>query len=481
MNSHTVVPLGDTDDIGGSCYYIDLGGRTILVDCGVSFRNSTQYPDFDLLGPGEIDAVFLTHAHIEQVGGLLRLEQTDAFATNAPIICTQPTAALLHVILQELVKEASLKVDPGTEPQFTSALLGRVLNRLEGVHFGKGEHSGIQYQFGNAGHILGSSWFSFNTEGHRTVFTGHLGKKGLLLDEFAELPTADSLIFETMYYPPDLNQSVDEARQLILDALEEATHQGTPILIPVDSAGMAQELLRLFQQQAVTEGLDNLEIFLDETIYNITQVHTNYLSDSYYSDEFLESVSDADITDFVPVGSRPISTQTQRETLFDDADEYDDTDAKIIITSGATFERGPAQFHLYQFADRLNEATIILPDYQPKDSVGGRLAQMEGENVEVTIRPMMSADFADSTQRQGVGFFEKTVKIPQSWITYLPSLGRYPRMGSVSNIIADVNPETVYLSHIPSEARKPLEETLATQFGASFITASRGVPFPKDR
>jgi hypothetical protein len=54
-------------------------------------------------------------------------------------------------------------------------------------------------------------------------------------------------------------------------------------------------------------------------------------------------------------------------------------------------------------------------------------------------------------------------------------------MGSVSNIIADVNPETVYLSHIPSEARKPLEETLATQFGASFITASRGVPFPKDR
>jgi len=481
MTTHTVVPLGDTDDIGGSCYYIDIGDMTALIDCGVCFYNSTQYPDFDLLGRGEIDAVFLTHAHIEQVGGLLRLEQTDAFATDAPIICTQPTAALLHVLLQELVKDASLKSDPGTEPQFTSAFLGRVLNRLEGIHYGQGEHLGAQYRFGHAGHILGSSWFSLNTENYRTVFTGHLGDEGLLLDKFSGLPSADSLVFETMYHPPDFNQSVGEARHLLLDVLEEATHQGTPILIPVDSAGMAQELLRLLQQEATNDRLCSLEILFDETVHNTTQVHTNYLSDSYYSHKFLESVSDADITDFVPVGSRPISSQMQRETLFDNADECDDTATKLIIASGATFERGPAQFHLYQFADRLDEATIILPDYQPKESVGGRLAQMEGENAEVAIRPMMSADFADSTQQQGVGFFEKTIKIPQSWITYLPSLGRYPRMETISNVMAKMDPETVYLSHMPSEAGKSLEEALSTQFSASFLTTSRGVPFPEDQ
>lgn len=480
MTTHKIVPLGYTDNTGGSCYYIDIGEMTVLVDCGVCFGSSTQYPDFNLIGSGEIDAVFLTHAHMEQVGGLLQLEKSDAYTTNAPIICTQPTAALLHILLQELMKESSLEGDVGPESHFTPLLLSRVLDRLEGVHYGKGEQGDIQYQFGNAGHVLGSGWLSLNAENHRTVFTGHLGVKGLLLDGFAELPTADSLVLETMYHTPEQNQSIDTARQTLLDSLNQAISKGIPVLIPADAAGISQEVLRLLQQEATNVGSNGFNILFDEIIHNTTEVHTNYLSESYYSSEFLQSVSDADITDFVPIGSRPISTQIQRESLFDNADEGDG-DTKVIITSGAAFERGSAQFHLYQFADHLDEAAIILLGHMSKNSVGDRLVQAERESVEVTIRPTMSADFAEATQQRGVGSFEKTVKIPQSWITHLPGFGRYPNMETISNMVTEVDPGAVYFCHQTSKANKLLRETVGARCDASFISASQGVPFSKDQ
>ena len=100
-------PLGGVKEVGRSCFLVEVGERDLLVDCGIKQSHRTEYPALKSVGPGQIDAVFLTHAHVDHIGALPVLEARGLLADDAPILATRPTDALTTVMLWDSFKLGS--------------------------------------------------------------------------------------------------------------------------------------------------------------------------------------------------------------------------------------------------------------------------------------------------------------------------------------------------------------------------------------
>jgi Cft2 family RNA processing exonuclease len=130
-DAFTVTPLGGAQEVGRSCYHIDLGDLDFLIDCGLRQSTPVSFPNFETLVNGQIDAVFLTHAHIDHIGGLPVLEREGYLADDAPIICTQPTAALAGTLLSDSLEIHQTDVERhGRTARYGEPDLEAVLDRL---------------------------------------------------------------------------------------------------------------------------------------------------------------------------------------------------------------------------------------------------------------------------------------------------------------------------------------------------------------
>jgi len=211
-----VHPRGGAREVGRSCYQVETPDGTYLVDCGLNQGGGGQFPDFRGLGTEAIDAVFLTHAHIDHTGALPVLEHRNLLARDATIICTQATAALAHLLLHDSLKIHLEETEkPGRERQFTRNDVEDVLARFEPI---TGYDTGaiadhvatddtLSYRFGDAGHLLGSAWLSLEVGGRRVVFSGDLGGRSAHLHDIETPPSADTLILESTYGDRDTHPS----------------------------------------------------------------------------------------------------------------------------------------------------------------------------------------------------------------------------------------------------------------------------------
>jgi metallo-beta-lactamase family protein len=120
--------------VGRSCYHVQTSDYEYLVDCGLKQSHITEYPDFRGVDRGQIDAVFLTHAHVDHIGALPIIESRGLLTEDAPIITTRPTSAIAHILLHDSLKIHKLEADERNQPyQFTTDDVTAVLNRFEGL------------------------------------------------------------------------------------------------------------------------------------------------------------------------------------------------------------------------------------------------------------------------------------------------------------------------------------------------------------
>jgi Cft2 family RNA processing exonuclease len=201
-----LIPRGGAREVGRSCYHLTAENRDYLVDCGLKQSHPTSYPDFTGLAPGQIDAVFLTNAHIDHTGALPLCEARGLLADEAPIIATRPANALAHILLWDSFKLHKMAMAERNQPQrYTEADVRRVLDRFDGVPYGSDTQYTIEYQFGDAGHLLGSAWLALTHNGQRVLFSGDLGGRSAHLSAIETPPAADTLVLESTYgdtHPP---------------------------------------------------------------------------------------------------------------------------------------------------------------------------------------------------------------------------------------------------------------------------------------
>lgn len=276
-----VVFHGAAGTVTGSCAELRWNGRRLLVDCGL-FQGSRSLEQLNegpfAFAPPAIDAVLLTHAHIDHSGLLPRLVR-HGYA--GAICCTPATAELLGFMLADSARlqegEALRRNrrrdradEEAVEPLYTSRDAERAAAAAQPHELGAWFEpvEGVRARFWNAGHILGSASIEVEVGGLRLLFSGDIGPTTKSLEPPAAAPAGIDFLFCESTYGDREKEDVDaEARRALLAAeVAEAGRQGGNLVIPVFAIERAQEILADLALLYESGALPSRPTFLDSPL-----------------------------------------------------------------------------------------------------------------------------------------------------------------------------------------------------------------------
>ncbi len=490
-----VTPRGGTREVGRSCYQVDTEQTTYLVDCGLRQGTGESFPDFRGLSLEQVDAVFLTHAHIDHCGGLPVLEAKGLLDDDAPILATPPTIDLAKLLLEDSFhihrREAQ---HSGTEQQFDRQHVDAVFERFEPVDYGGGRvgtlaptpaDEPLVFQYGNAGHLLGSAWLMLQTGGYRVVFSGDLGGRATHLPDIQSPPGADVLLMESTYGSQHSHTSMHDARSALFTAVEQAVENRQPVLIPTFAVGRAQLLQLLFKERFTSHPSDiesRVQLVVDGMAQDATEIYHDYVLDDTYMDESIVNRAKNSGQDrpFTPDGAGFPQNDADRRELLTDTDPLSGGTVPVVITPSGMLTGGNSPRYLVEFAARFEDAKVFLTGYQSKGTTGRTLQNyLNAGEDDVTITTdatPFGTDWPDSasvtwTRVETDGGYERMTRatIPTEWIEPVDGLSAHAAQFGLLKYARAVEPSTVAMIHGPDYA----QDHLARHFGTNLDSAER--------
>ena len=266
--------LGATGTVTGSKYLLNAGGRKILIDCGLfqgfkQLRLRNRAPFF--IDPGRIDAVILTHAHIDH-SGYLPLLIKSGFAGK--VYCTPGTRDLCAILLPdsghlqeeeaEYANRRGYSKHHPAMPLYTKKDGEQALTRFAPVAFEQditlGE--GLSLRLSPAGHILGAALVTLKNHQHTLVFTGDLGRpRDPIMYPPAIVRRADYLILESTY--GDRRHEPIDPQAALAEIINRTVQRRGVLLIPAFAVGRAQSLLYRIHLLKTSGAIGDIPVFLN--------------------------------------------------------------------------------------------------------------------------------------------------------------------------------------------------------------------------
>lgn len=293
--SATLSFIGAAQQVTGSCYLIRVNNQQILLDCGM-VQGADQIREWHkfhfAFRPKDIDLVILSHAHIDH-SGLLPLLVARGF--DGKILCTPGTAELLPILLKDSVhlylkdlewqnKKAARAGKKLQDPVLSVADAERVAQLCETISYKKRVTPlpGVELEFADAGHILGSAivqlWLKGSKAMRKLVFSGDLGNPAtVLMHDPTDIGQADIVLMESTYGNRN-HQNIDNSLEELATALEHANKDGGNVFIPAFALGRSQEILYYLALLHHQGRLKQRLVFLDSPMaISITNIYNNYL------------------------------------------------------------------------------------------------------------------------------------------------------------------------------------------------------------
>uniref|UniRef100_A0A8D0TGE4 Integrator complex subunit 11 n=1 Tax=Sus scrofa TaxID=9823 RepID=A0A8D0TGE4_PIG len=248
-----VTPLGAGQDVGRSCILVSIGGKNVMLDCGMhmGFSDDRRFPDFSYITrhgrlTDFLDCVIISHFHLDHCGALPYFSEMVGY--DGPIYMTQPTQAICPILLEDYRKIAVDK--KGEANFFTSQMIKDCMKKAVAVHL----HQTVQVddeleiKAYYAGHVLGAAMFQIKVGSESVVYTGdynmtpdrHLG--AAWIDK-----CRPNLLITESTYATTIRDSKRCRERDFLKKVHETVERGGKVLIPVFALGRAQELCILLE------------------------------------------------------------------------------------------------------------------------------------------------------------------------------------------------------------------------------------------
>ena len=393
---------GAARSVTGSCHMISANGKNVLVDCGMrqgADKKTELGEDKFPFNPAEIDAVLLTHAHIDH-SGLIPLLVKQGF--KGSIIATDATAQLSGIMLpdsghiqeQEAEYQTRKNLRAGkapAEPLYTVQDAQNALKQFTPTSYGRTVSvvSGITARFNDIGHLLGSSaieiWVEENGKTTKLVFSGDIGREERpIICDPQQVKGADYLVIEGTYGDRNHEESTAEAKEAhLISVLKMGIARRGNIVIPSFAVGRTQELLyyikRLLMKNSVP-GLENVPVYIDSPLgINATKIYEK-CAEGYYDEEAREMAKSGSPFDFPTL--RVAVTADESKLI------NAQTGCNIIISSSGMCDAGRIRHHLKHNLYRA-DSTVIFAGYQAEGTLGRMLldgakkVRLFGEDVRV--------------------------------------------------------------------------------------------------
>ncbi len=378
----TLTFWGAASSVSGSMHLLESGNQKILLDCGLNqgrreeARERNNHFPFH---PEQLDAVLVSHAHIDHCGNLPTLVRRGY---NGPIYCTPPTRDLLKVMLRDSAKiqeedAAHINIarnyaEPWVQPLYTHNDVDNVFSRLIAVPYGKEFDlgHGVKFRFIEAGHVLGSAIVHITIDApdrrRSLCFSGDLGRRNMpVLKGASEIPAADILVCESTYgnrTHVDLPHTIDK----LFNVVKDTVARGGKVLIPAFSLGRTQLIVHILQQGLRAGRFPNVPIFVDSPlaadIADVYKAHPNSLAEDV-AVEVREGhgILGGDGVEYVREFEESMWLTTRPGPC-------------IIIASSGMCDAGRIIGHLKQNVDD-PRCTVALVSYQAQGTTGRRLLE----------------------------------------------------------------------------------------------------------
>src|SRR5918912_720864 len=378
---------GGVGTVTGSKYLIESGSARVLVDCGMfqglkqlRERNWQELP-FD---PATLDAVLITHAHIDHTGYLPRLV---AQGFKNPIYCSRGTADLIKILLPDAARLQEEEADYRNRHNLTKhnpalplyteddaraaiKLIQSVANTGEPVDVAPGIRAGFRI----AGHILGSSLVlveiagaGADSKGRRVLFSGDLGhyNQPIIRDPVAP-PACDYLLVESTY--GDRLHDPEDPKDALARIINETAGRGGVVVIPAFAIGRTQELVYLIRELEDEKRIPVLPVRVDSPMAAAaTQAYSNRKEEQ--DEEYASVLARREH----PLRTHSMLTASSRE---ESKRLNDEEGARIIISASGMMTGGRVLHHARKILPDRN-ATIVFVGYQAAGTIGRRI--IEGE------------------------------------------------------------------------------------------------------
>jgi metallo-beta-lactamase family protein len=377
---------GAAGTVTGSKYLIENNNRRVLVDCGLfqgprllRDRNWEEAP----FAASSVDAVLLTHAHIDHTGYLPRFVKQGF---HGPVYCSRGTAELLRILLPDSARLQEEEADYRNRhkvtrhnpalPLYTEEDAEAALQLLQIVPNDgqiRDVVKGISAEFRIAGHILGSSqvlvFVETDSGKRRILFSGDLGKYDQpIIRDPVPPPACEYLVVESTY--GDRLHDPEEPKIALERVIKNAAEHNSEVLIPAFAVGRAQELLYLIRELEDEKKVPILPVILDSPMASkATKVYTNRLEE--HDEEYvLAAAGNAN-----PLRTHSMTTSTSRE---DSKRLNSERGARVIISASGMMTGGRVLHHALRVLPDEN-ATIVFVGYQAAGTLGRRVADGEKE------------------------------------------------------------------------------------------------------
>lgn len=362
--------MGAAGTVTGSKYLLEHEGRRVLVDCGLfqglkqlRLRNWDRFP----VDPGKIDAVVLTHAHIDHSGYLPALA---AKGFKGPVYCTEATRDLCAIMLPDaghLQEEDAAyanrhgfsKHHPAL-PLYTEEDGRRVLRLFHPVPSGQDFEPvrGTTMRFSHAGHILGAASVHVRWEGGTLLFSGDLGREDDILMRAPEAPPAAGYVVVESTYGDRLHEEEDPATRLA-ETVNRTAARGGVVVAPAFAVGRAQALMVMVSRLKRENRIPNLPVFLNSPMAaDVTELYRKHPGQHRLDAAGCRDMSNA---------ARVINSVEESRKL------NEIRMPALIISASGMATGGRVLHHLKAFApDHRN--TVLLTGYQAAGTRGAALA-----------------------------------------------------------------------------------------------------------
>lgn len=370
---------GAAREVTGSCHILRVNGHTVLLDCGMfqGRRSETREKNARLPCPiDEIDAVVLSHAHIDHAG---RLPFLTRHGYRRPIYCTAATRDLSAVMLADSAhiqeKDAEFlarRKQEVIEPLYGMRDATTAVDRMVGLPYDSWFDvvPGVRATFTDAGHILGSASVVLEcTEGgatKRIVFSGDVGRNGLPIIRDPHPPTggADVVLLESTYGNRD-HASVADAREQLARVITETAARGGKVLVPAFSVGRTQELVYDLHVLTRAGAIPQIPIIVDSPLaIDVTTVFAMHPEMFDQTEDLVQRVTH--LFEFTQV--RYTRDASESKAL------NSQHGPMIIIAASGMVEAGRILHHLaHNAAD--SRTTILIVGFQAEHTLGRRIVE----------------------------------------------------------------------------------------------------------
>lgn len=409
--------IGADHEVTGSCHYLEVNGKHILVDFGME-QGTDFFVNQELpINPADIDYVFITHAHIDHTG-LLPLLYARGF--RGAIFATVATTDLCGIMLRDSAHiqsaEAEWKNRKGRRsgkgeavPLYTMSDAIGVMSLFIPCEYGKKITvcEEVSIRFTDIGHLLGSSsievWLKEEDVEKKIVFSGDIGNKNQpLLRDPQYTKDADYVVMESTYGDRSHGEIPDYVHELA-DIIKTTFDKGGNVVIPSFAVGRTQELLyfiRKIKEDNLVKGHENFEVYVDSPLA---------IEATLIFNDNVESCFDEEALSYIRKGINPISFTGLKTSITSEESKQINFEErpKVIISASGMCEAGRIRHHLKHNLWR-PESTILFVGYQAVGSLGRALLEgansvhLFGEEITVLAKIKRLSGISGHADREGL-------------------------------------------------------------------------------